>query len=121
MATLKKMVLASEFVIWPQTLDREARKQIHMTTFEDGSGHPEDGFLPLLGEHVGHLSHEEDEERVLGVSSQQRHVGDRGDVNIQEQRRHGDEVVNEEILVRGFELGVQLAKALGKPARRARA
>ena len=38
MATLKKMVLASEFVIWPQTLDREARKQIHMTTLKTGLG-----------------------------------------------------------------------------------
>ena len=62
---------------------------------EDGSGHTEDGLFPLLGEHVGDLSHIEDEDRSRGVGAQKGHVGDGGDVNTQEERRHGDDVVNE--------------------------
>ena len=83
---------------------------------EDGSGHPEDGFLPLLGEHVGNLSHVEDKDGGLNIGAKQGHVGDSRDVDAQEEGRHGDNVVNEEVFVSSFVLGMQSAKALGQPA-----
>ena len=83
---------------------------------EDTSGHMENGFFPLRGEHVGDLSHVEDEDGGLDIGAEQRHVGDSRDVNAQEQGSHGDEVVDKQVFVSGLVLGVQGAKLLGQPA-----
>ena len=79
-------------------------------------GHMEDGFFPLLGEHVGDLSHIEDEDGRRGVGAQEGHVGDGGDVNTQEEGRHGDDIVDHQVLVRGLELGMQVTELFGQPA-----
>ena len=83
---------------------------------EHALGHMEDGLFPLLGEHVGDSSHVEDEDGGLDIGAQQGHVGDGRDINTQEERRHGDDVVNEEVFVSGLVLGMQGAQALGQPA-----
>ena len=43
-------------------------------------------------------------------------VGDGGDVNTQEERRHGDDIVDHQILVRGFEFRMQVSQLPGKPS-----